>query len=121
MKIRIGAGYSIESVVSDLSFRIVENMRFDNLQIGEAINTNDIINIALNTDGVVTVVSMKEDIIFSRSNADEFLDVISEEILTYNETSFSPLSSYEDGFIFPARGGIFEMKHPNFDIVGRIS
>jgi len=117
MKIRIGAGYSIESVVSDLSFRIVENMRFDNLQIGEAINTNDIINIALNTDGVVTVVSMKEDIIFSRSNADEFLDVISEEILTYNETSFSPLSSYEDGFIFPARGGIFEMRYSARDIV----
>tara|TARA_B100000427_G_scaffold329234_1_gene344623 strand:+ start:286 stop:2121 length:1836 start_codon:yes stop_codon:yes gene_type:complete len=117
IKVKIGAGYNIESVISNISFRIVENMRFDNLQIGEAINTNDIINVLLNTEGVISIESSKEEIIQPKSSTDAFLDVISEEILTYNETSFSPLSSYENGFVYPPRGGIFEMRYSARDIV----
>ena len=117
IKVKIGSGYNLESVVSDIAFRIVENMRFDNLQIGEAINTNDISNIVLNTDGVVTIISDKENFVFSRSESDVFFDEISDQDLTYNSTSFNPLSSYEDGFVYPDRGGIFEMKFSSRDII----
>lgn len=117
LKIKIGAGYNTESVVGDVATRIVENMRFDTLQIGEAINVNDIVNVVLNTDGVVTIISSMEDIITSKSVDNAFFDVISETTQTYNDTSFSPISSYEDGLVYPDRGGIFEMKYTARDIV----
>lgn len=117
LKIKIGAGYNTESVVGDVATRIVENMRFDTLQIGEAINVNDIVNVVLNTDGVVTIISSMEDVITSKSVDDAFFDVISETTQTYNDTSFSPISSYEDGLVYPDRGGIFEMKYTARDIV----
>lgn len=117
LKIKIGAGYNTESVIGDVATRIVENMRFDTLQIGEAINVNDIVNVVLNTDGVVTIISSMEDIITSKSVDNAFFDVISETTQTYNDTSFSPISSYEDGLVYPDRGGIFEMKYTARDIV----
>ena len=117
LKIKIGAGYNTESVVGDVATRIVENMRFDALQIGEAINVNDIVNVVLNTDGVVTIISSMEDVITSKSVDNAFFDVISETTQTYNDTSFSPISSYEDGLVYPDRGGIFEMKYTARDIV----
>ena len=92
-------------------------MRFDALQIGEAINVNDIVNVVLNTDGVVTIISSMEDVITSKSVDNAFFDVISETTQTYNDTSFSPISSYEDGLVYPDRGGIFEMKYTARDIV----
>ena len=117
IKIRVASGAVINDVISDVAFRIVENMRFDNLQIGEAININDINNIVLNTDNVVSIASIQEEIINSKSSVDDFEDIETGEILSYNDTSFNPLSSFEDGFVYPSRGGIFEMKYSAKDIV----
>ena len=116
IEIRVAKGYDIDSVRADLAFRIVENMRFDTLQIGEALDTNGLINIALNTDGVVSVLTNQENMIVSKSEIDEFVDEDTDNILTYNNNLFDPISSYEDGFVYPVPGGIFEMRYSAQDI-----
>jgi|13_taG_2_1085334.scaffolds.fasta_scaffold00740_14 hypothetical protein len=116
LEIRVASGFDIETVRSDLAFRIVENMRFDNLQIGEAIDTNGIINVALNTDGVTAVLTNQENIVMTKSETDEFVDEDTDNVLSYNNNLFDPISSYDEGFIYPEPGGIFEMRYTAQDI-----
>lgn len=116
LEIRVSSGFDIESVRSDLAFRIIENMRFDNLQIGEAIDTNGIINVALNTDGVTAVLTNQENIVMTKSETDEFVDEDTDNVLSYNNNLFDPISSYDEGFIYPESGGIFEMRYTAQDI-----
>lgn len=116
IEIRVSEGYDIDSVRTDLAFRIVENMRFDALQIGEPIDTNGLVNIALNTDGVVAISTNQKNMILSKTSANKFFDEDIDDTLSYNDNFFNPISSYEDGFIYPDPGGIFEMRYSANDI-----
>tara|TARA_B100001121_G_scaffold282767_1_gene276379 strand:- start:1112 stop:2962 length:1851 start_codon:yes stop_codon:yes gene_type:complete len=116
IEIRVSEGYDIDSVRTDLAFRIVENMRFDALQIGEPIDTNGLVNIALNTDGVVAISTNQKNMILSKTSANKFFDEDIDDTLSYNDNFFNPISSYEDGFIYPEPGGIFEMRYSANDI-----
>jgi len=37
---------------------------------------------------------------------------------TYTDVAFNPTENTRKGLIFPPTGGIFEVKYPNFDIIG---
>ena len=37
---------------------------------------------------------------------------------TYTDVAFNPTENTRRGLIFPPTGGIFEVKYPNFDIIG---
>jgi len=119
LTIKIKANYTIEEVLDDVISRIIQNMRFEVLQINEAINVNDIVNITLNTPGVSSIVTLPENIITSKNFQDDFFDDEEEIDIMYARNSFSPQQQFQDGFIFPNRGGIFELKHLDFDIVVR--
>lgn len=116
IEVRVGEGYDIDDVREDIAFRIVENMRFDSLQIGEAIDTNGLVNVVLNTDGVVSIITEQKNMVVSKSTEDQFFDEDDDIFLTYNENIFNPLNSYDEGFIYPDVGGIFEMKYTASDI-----
>ena len=119
LTLKIKSNYTIEEVLDNVISRIVQNMRFETLQINEAINVNDIINVTLNTPGVSSIVTLPENIITSKSFQDDFFDNEEEIDIEYARNSFSPQQQFQDGFIFPNRGGIFELKHLDFDIVVR--
>ena len=119
LTIKVKSSFVVENVLDNVISRIIQNMRFDTLQINEAINVNDIINIVLNTDGVSSIVTLPENIIGSKSFQDDFFDEEEEEDIEYSNNSFSPRQQFQDGFIYPLRGGIFEFKHSNYDIVVR--
>ena len=119
LTLKIKSNYTIEEVLDNVISRIVQNMRFETLQINEAINVNDIINVTLNTPGVSSIVTLPENIITSKSFQDDFFDDEEEIDIEYARNSFSPQQQFQDGFIFPNRGGIFELKHLDFDIVVR--
>jgi hypothetical protein len=116
IEIRVNEGYDIDSVRADLAFRIVENMRFDALQIGESIDTNGLVNVALNTDGVTSVITNQKNMITSKTTANNFFDEDTDDVLVYNDNFFNPISSYDEGFIYPDPGSIFEMRYSANDI-----
>ena len=110
LKIKVKSNFSVESVISDVSSSIFELMRFETLEIGEGINVNNIVNIAINTSGVVSIETDYKSIIRSKSQIDNEDDVI------YNNSIFSPIENYEEGIVYPPRGGIFELKYESLDI-----
>ena len=111
LTIKVKSFYVIENVLDNVISRIIQNMRFETLQINEAINVNDIINIVLNTDGVSSIVTLPENIIVAKSFQDDFFDSVEEIDIEYSNNSFSPKQQFQDGFIYPLRGGIFEFKY----------
>ena len=116
LKVKVKSGFDIESVLLDINTRIIENMRFDLLQIGSPIDVNQISLIVESTDGVSSIVTPKKAIIVSKTDEDDFFDIEESKTLTYNENIFNPHTLYEDGLINPPRGGIFEMRYTFNDI-----
>lgn len=119
LTIKIKKNNIIENVLDSVISRIIQNMKFEKMQINEAVNINDIINIVLNTDGVSSIVTLPENIIISKSFQDNFYDEVEDITIDYSRNMFSPKQDFLDGFIFPNRGGIFELKYLNYDIVVR--
>lgn len=119
LTVKVKSGFIIEDVLDNIISRIIQNMRFEIMQINEAINVNDIVNIILNTDGVSSLVTLPENVITSKSFQDNFFDEFEEINITYSNNMFSPKQDFTDGFVFPKRGGIFELKHLDYDIVVR--
>ena len=62
---------------------------------------------------------LPRNIIISKSFQDDFFDEEEEIDIEYSNNNFSPKQQFQDGFIYPLRGGIFEFKHDNYDIVVR--
>lgn len=115
VKIKISPSYDTKSVIATVASKIYQNMRFENLQIGEGINVNDIISFILSCPGVVTVISNYKTIIRSKTNN----DITQQQSLfntNYSSNRFATRESYLDGIVYPPQGGIFELKYASFDI-----
>ena len=115
--VRIASEVDIESVIFEITSRIFENLRFDLLQIGEPINVNEIARVINNTDGVVSLVTNKRNIIVNKTEKDAFHDFDFDIKRSYSNNIVDPNIYYKDGFIYPPRGGIFEMKYSSQDIL----
>ena len=115
--VRVASEVDIESVIFEITSRIFENLRFDLLQIGEPINVNEIARVINNTDGVVSLVTNKRNIIVNKTEKDAFHDFDFDIKRSYSNNIVDPNIYYKDGFIYPPRGGIFEMKYSSQDIL----
>ena len=107
----------MSSLISDIQRRIVTNLKFHLLEVGDPININDIYTIIQTTEGVISVVTDQKNIVFSKNNEDAFFDVEELVTRTYNDNTFSPQLLYSDGFIYPPKSGIFEMRYTSKDIL----
>lgn len=116
--IRIQAGASAEDVVLTIISDIIDKMQFQNMQIGEPINVNNLLKVIHAPNQVLGVKTNLKDMIKIKSNskADNFYDFSLNQTLKYSENVLDPISNYIDGFIYPPRGGIFELKFPSQDI-----
>ena len=115
-KIKIKKGYDETVVRFQLINDIVSFMRFDSFNIGQGIDVNRLTKIIESNPGVVTIVTMKNNIVVSKSSENNSFDFESNQSFTYSNNRFNPVSSYNNGLIYPARGGIFELKNPRSDI-----
>ena len=70
----------------------------------------EIENMLLNTHDVHNIVSLS---FFSRFGV--------QDGNVYAGSGFNPSRNIDRGYLFPPRGGIFELKYPDQDIIGRIS
>ena len=75
------------------------------MQIDQPINLGDVLNITINTPGVL---STGEISLVSRSGEYQGRQ--------YSDASFNPVTRTKNNIVFPMDGSIFEMKFPNFDI-----
>lgn len=116
LSIKVKSGYEAANVLNNVYFKIVENIRFDNLHIGEAINVNDIIFLVLSVDGVTSIITDKKDIIVNKNSNNNFYEEDLEENITYSKNRLSIYDNYESGLVYPKENGIFELKYEDFDI-----
>lgn len=116
LKVKVKSNYDVNSVARQVKNSIFQQMDFTSLQIGEGINVNNIVAIALSIPGVMTVSSNYKTIIRSISSFDELeiSDITQQK--EYSSNQFSAFESYDNGIVYPARGGIFELKYPS-DII----
>lgn len=96
-------GGVVQSVIS----RLRSILRVENFQIDQPIVIDDMINVIINTPGVVSLIS---------------LDVLSkngtEESRTYSDFYFDYENATRNKIITAPRGTMFELKYPDFDIIG---
>jgi len=99
-----------EIVIQSVNANLKDYFKIDNFQIDQPIMIGDIENIILNTRGVMSIASIKF------LNRHEIF-----ENRIYSPETYSPNRNIDRGMLFPTRGGIFEFRHLNDDIIGRIN
>lgn len=81
-----------------------------NFHIDQPIIMSDVINSIFATQGILSVTQTKFDVITGVSNNRQYSDV-----------TFDVVSNTRRGIIIPPPGGIFEVRYPEFDVVGKVS
>jgi len=99
-----------ESVTQAVNLSLIDYFKIENFQIDQPILIGDVENIILNTRGVLSIGSLR---ILNRTGLFEGRQ--------YSTERYSPTRNMDRGMLFPPRGGIFEFRHPNDDIIGRIN
>jgi hypothetical protein len=95
-------------VIQKVNASLSKYMSIDNFQIDQSLVTSDLINIILNTQGVVGMVAFK---IINLAGEVHGRD--------YSEVTFNVAASTDRGIIVPPPGGIFEIKYMDDDILGQ--
>lgn len=95
-------------IIQQVIERLKRILTVKNFQINQPIVTSDIVNIIINTDGVISLVDMPKVFSYYGSMFGR----------SYGQNSFNPSAIETRGFYVPPVGSIFELKYPDFDIVG---
>ena len=114
LTVKVRDGYEISDTIGELKLSLVENLRFDTMQIGEPININDIIRICMSIPGVLSVVTPVKEII-SINTGNSTIDTEG-NLLEYNNNTINTVKNLDNGLLFPPNGGIFELKYSSKDI-----
>lgn len=97
-------------VIQGILTKLQRVMSISNFNIDQPIVLSDINNLIFSTSGVLSVNSL---------TFENIAGIVTGR--TYSDTSFNVTTSTKHGIIFPPPGGIFEIRYPEFDIVGRAS
>tara|TARA_B100000700_G_scaffold322372_1_gene423713 strand:- start:1096 stop:2946 length:1851 start_codon:yes stop_codon:yes gene_type:complete len=105
--ITVSSKFNPDIVLQSVNMTIQEYMDIKNFQIDMPLYLSELQNLILNTEGVVSLLNM---------------DIVSKEGIiganSYAESSYDPHRFKDRGVLYPAPGGIFEVKFPNDDIKG---
>ena len=104
-------GYRGEIVIASINSTLANYFRTDKTQINKPIIYGEIENLILNSQGVVSLVSNLDITVKNGQNNNGNL---------YSTQNFDPSSHLDRGYLFPPDGGVFEIKFPNDDIIGRV-
>ena len=107
--VTIEKGFRQEIVLASINSKVRSYFNIRNMQINKPVIIGELENIILNVPGVLSIVS------FNIVGKSGFL-----EGNAYSNHDFDVRQNLERGFIFPPDGGIFELKYPSEDIVGRV-
>ena len=82
-------------------------MSIENFQIDQPIVESDIINIILNTEGIISLIKFKVSSLSGTVGKND-----------YASEGFAIEANTDRGLIIPPPGSIFEIKYPSDDIIG---
>lgn len=108
--VAIEKNYNYNQVLRQINSEISRYMNIKNFQIDQPINKTDLLNLIVNVEGVLSMLSLE---IIPKNSGN------STGSLTYSSFIFNPRENTDRGMVFPSPGGIFEVKYPQTDIVGR--
>ena len=95
------------SVVQAVISRIRDVLKIQNFQIDQPIIIDDIINVIINTPGVISLISLD---MLAKNGADQNR--------VYSDLYFNFENATRNKIITAPRGTIFELKYPEHDIIG---
>lgn len=107
--ITVNNRYNENNVLVKIINKLKNFLKTDNYQIDQPINLTDLSLLITTTEGVNTINSLK---MIARSG------VVNDR--EYSSTMFNVNESTRKGVVYPPDGGMFELKHPNDDILGKV-
>lgn len=118
--IRIKQGMNPDNVCDNVKFRLQEYFQNKNFEINEPIVLDEIMNVVLNSTNVYSVATNKIDFFTQKKGLYE-APAGSENLyptgfLTYSNESINLKQQIYNDILYPAKGGIFEIKYPDVDI-----
>lgn len=110
-QVLLDPNYNKSGVISKINTAIGRALRVSNFQINQPIVRDDLVNIIINQQGVLSMTEL------------EIIDVPTDgsgrfEGRQYNRTSFSRESTLKNGIYTGPVGSIFELRYPGADIIG---
>jgi len=108
--VTIGQDAQSSVVIASINAKLTDYFRIENFQIDQPVKIGEIENLILNTQDVEGITSLT----FNNNSG-----IVGNN--AYSNFRFNPKSNIDRGYLFPPVGGMFEIKYPNNDIVGRIS
>mgnify|MGYP001494637305 CR=1 FL=1 len=98
-----------DTVLQKINGALIDYFKIENFQIDQPIIIGEVENIILNTLGVQSIMSLSFNNLYGAIGGKNY------------SLEIHPIKRNIDrGMIFPPRGGIFEVKYPNDNIIGRI-
>lgn len=97
-------------VLSAINSKLKSYLNVENFQIDQPIKIGELENIILNTPDVEAITSISFKNITGTIGVNQYSNYV-----------YDPARKIDRGLLFPPTGGIFEIRFPNNDIVGRIS
>jgi hypothetical protein len=95
-------------VINEVNASLKDYFKIENFQINQPILIADISNLILNTPGALSLIELK---FVGMSGTIDFNN--------YSSFTYVPSENLSRGMYYPPPGGIFEVKYPDIDIVGR--
>jgi hypothetical protein len=108
-QITVDNRYNENNVMTKIIRKIKNFFKIENFQIDQPINITDIALLISTTEGVNSLISLN---FYNRSGSFEGRN--------YEISSFNVLENTSKGVIQPINNGIFEIKFPDDDIIGRV-
>jgi len=99
--------YNSSQILQNVINRLVEFFNVRNFDIDQPIVLAEVQNIIFNNAGVLTVNNVSVNNITGTAGN-----------RTYSDVQYDIQSNTDRGIILPGPGGMFELRHPNFDIFG---
>ena len=108
--VTVDAAMNSETTLNVINATLGEYFKIKKWQIDQPIIMGEIENLILNAMGVVSILELSFVGKHGVQNG-----------LVYSDMAFDTRRYMDRGYIFPPRGGMFEIKFPNDDIVGKVS
>lgn len=109
-KVSVDLAYNKSVVIQSVIDKLVDYFNIKNFEIDQPIVLADITNVIYNSEGILAVESVrvksKTGNVGERSYSNNFFDVDSNTI---------------KGIVIPPPGGMFEIKYPDYDLIGNVA
>ena len=97
-----------QTVLQSILTKLIEQFDITKFSIDQPIVLSDIQNLIFTTPGVLSIINIEFKNLNGETNG-----------RTYSSVNYDVKSNLRKGILYPPEGGIFEIKYPDFDIIGR--